>query len=465
MDGNLRRLGAFFMVLFLALVLNLTYQQVFTSGSVADNAANPRKLTREYSIDRGDILAADGLTVLAESVAAVGPIAFSRRYPQGADYAHITGYDSPQLGRAGLEAAYNDFLLAEGEEQDILRELFDTKREGYDLVLTVEPAVQEAAVEALAGRRGAVVALDPDTGAILAMASYPSFDPNEVVSQALDAQGRLMAEAVMAGLTADAGSPLLNRVTMGRYPPGSSFKVLTTSAGLASGMLSADEDFVCTGSYEAGGYRLSDYGGTVHGELALDRALTVSCNSFFANAAVTETAAVLVDYAQRFGLNTQIPIDYPALEMSSIPQASQMDLAEVASTGIGQGRLLLTPLQLCLIGSAIASDGEIMTPHLMKEVRDKKGNIQERFEPQLWRKPIDAGVADQVLDMMVNVVEQGTGRGAQISGYVVAGKTGTAEVEGKANHAWPRTLGSWSRWCSRTVVEPEEPRRLPWRRQ
>jgi peptidoglycan glycosyltransferase len=435
-DTNLRRLGLFFMALFLALVANVSYQQVITSADVAGNNANPRKLAREYSIARGRILAADGQTVLAESVPAEGPIAFERYYAGGAAYAHMVGYDSPQFGRSGLEAAYNEALLGEGQSEDLLRDLFNTERQGYDLVITVQPTVQEAAVNALGARRGAVVAINPDTGAILAMASYPSFDPNAIASQAKNAEGELLAEAVMSAYSRDPLSPLVNRPTMGLYPPGSSFKVLNAAAGLASGRLDPNELFDCTGVYEVGGFRVRDYGGRAHGPLDLRTALTVSCNSYFGHAAVVETASVLVDYAERFGINGRPPLDYPAVEESSIPQANQMDDAELAWTGVGQGRLLLSPLQLALIGSAVANQGQIMVPHFLKEVRDHQGNIRERFQSAVWKKPIDSAVAGQVLDMMVDVVESGTGRAAQISGYTVAGKTGTAEVEGKPNHAW-----------------------------
>ncbi len=434
MDNNIRKLVALIMVLFLALVLNLTYQQVVTSKAVADNNANPRKLQREYGIQRGNILAADGQTVLARSVPIEGPIKYQREYPGAEAYAAAVGYDSPQFGRAGLESQYNDALLGTGQSQDLLRDLFNTSTRGYDLLTTLNPIVQDAAVTALGPRRGAVVAMNPDTGAILAMASWPSFDSNAIASQAKDASGKLLAEVAKAAYDKDPNSPLLNRSTMGLYPPGSSFKVLNAAAGLDSGMVNPADILDCTGAYTIGGHTFGD---RTHGPVDMLAALTVSCNNYFSHSALTETARVLVDYAQRFGLNSAPPIDYPAVAMSTIPQAARMDQVELAATGFGQGELLLTPLQLAMIGSAIANDGREMTPHLMKEVRDAQGNILEKYDPKLLRQVVSASTASQVLNMMISVVENGTGQAAQIPGYIVAGKTGTAEPgNGKPNHAW-----------------------------
>ncbi len=422
------------MVLFLALAVNLTYQSVVTSKAVADNNANPRKLQREYGIQRGNILAADGQTVLARSIPIEGVIKYQREYPGGEAYAAVIGYDSPQFGRAGLESQYNDVLLGLGQRSDLLRDLFKTTTQGYDLLTTLNPVVQEAAVNALGARRGAVVAMNPDTGAILAMASWPSYDDNTIASQAKDANGNLLAEAAKAAYDQDPNSPLLNRATMGLYPPGSSFKVLNAAAGIDSGTVNRLDILDCTGAYTIGGHTFGD---RVHGPVDMLAALTVSCNNYFSHSALTETARVLVDYAQRFGVNTLPPIDYPAVAISSIPQPSAMDQVELAATGFGQGELLLTPLQLAMIGSAIANDGREMTPHLMKEVRDAQGNILERYDPKLWRQVVSASTASQVLNMMVSVVESGTGQAASIPGYSVAGKTGTAEPgNDKPNHAW-----------------------------
>ncbi|MDY6794831.1 MAG: penicillin-binding protein 2 [Actinomycetota bacterium] len=436
MRKNVRKLGIFFIILTLALFFNLSYIQVFGQQSLRDNQANTRRLREEYGIDRGRIITADG-EVAAESVESEGALVYQRFYPLSWLLCHVVGYDSPQFGRSGLEQEYNEYLLGRLPSQGWVEQLTRIREEGFDLYTTVDTGVQRAAAEALGERKGAVMAINPKTGAVLAMYSWPNFDPNALVSQETDAEGGLVAETVMQSYARSSSSPLLNRCSMGLYPPGSSFKVVTSSAGITSGFPVSTE-YACPGIWEVGGSRVVNYGSPPKdfGVIDMDTALTLSVNTYFAQLAVDMGGEALVGCTRGFGVNQSIPIDYPSVAVSSIPGPGEMDLVELAWTGAGQGQLLFTPLQLGLIGCGIANGGRVMRLHLMKDIRNGD-EILNRYESEVWTEPISSETASQVLEMMKDVVASGTGTQAAIPGVTVAGKTGTAEVgEGMPNHAW-----------------------------
>jgi len=438
LQKSIKRLGIFFIILAFALILNLTYLQVLGQNDLRENPANTRRLNEEYGIARGRIISSDGL-VVAESLESEGPFKYQRFYPLSWLLSHAVGYDSPQFGRSGLEQEYNEYLLGRKPPQGWVEEMTSSREEGHDLIITIDSEVQEAAAQALGERKGAVVAINPKTGAVLAMYSWPTYDPNALVSQERDVESGLVADAVMQSYSQSISSPLLNRGTMGLYPPGSSFKVLTSSAGIETG-LPTGTVYNCPGVLPVNGSQVTNYGNPPKsfGDINMDTALTFSVNTYFAQLALAMDDmkwGALVDYAHGFGLSDLIPLDYPAVAISSIPDRGSMDDVELAWTGAGQGRLLLTPLQLAVIGSGIANQGKIMIPHMMKEIRHEE-EILERFDSEIWKEPISSDTADQVLEMMINVVSSGTGTAAAIPGVTVAGKTGTAEVEDKPNHTW-----------------------------
>jgi penicillin-binding protein A len=433
LQGSIRKLGIVFMVLAVALVVNLSFLQIFGQKDLLESPANTRRLIEEYGIARGRIVTADGL-VVAESVPAEGPFEYRRSYASGSLLSHVVGYDSPQFGRTGLEEYYNQYLLGRKPARGWVEEMTSNLEKGNDITLTIDSELQAVAAEALGPNKGAVIAMDPKTGAILAMYSWPTYDPNALVSQGLDAEGNLAADAVMRSYVQDPSSPLLNRASMGLFTPGSSFKVFTASAGVDSG-ISPSTVYDCPSELPVDGSSVVNYAGSPAGSMDMDYALTFSVNTYFAQLALALGADSLVGYAERFGMNGIPPLDYPAVSPALIPQPGEMDEVELAWTGAGQGELLMTPLQLCLAGCAIADGGKIMLPHLMKDVR-LGDDILERFDAGEWRSPISADTASQVLEMMVHVVEEGTGAGAAVPGVTVAGKTGTAEVEGKQPHAW-----------------------------
>lgn len=433
MQDSTRKLGIVFIILAMVLIMNLSYLQVFGQQGLVENPANTRRLIEEYGIARGRIISSDGL-VVAESVKAEGPFEYRRSYPVGSLLSHAVGYDSPQFGRSGLEEYYNDFLLGRKPARGWVEEMTTDLEQGNDLTLTIDSELQAAAVDSLGQRKGAVVVMDPKTGAILAMHSWPAYDPNALVSQAVDAEGNLVADGVMRSYAQDPSSPLLNRVSMGLLTPGSSFKVLTAAAGVDAG-IPVDNIYDCPAELPVDGSSVVNYAGSPQGSMNMDKALTFSVNTYFAQLALSLGAVGLVDYAEGFGMNSVPPLDYPAVSAAFIPPAGEMDEVELAWTGAGQGRLLMTPLQLCLAGCGVANGGRIMLPHLMKDIR-REDTILERFEAETWRSPVSAETARQVLAMMVDVVEEGTGAAAAVPGITVAGKTGTAEVEGQQSHAW-----------------------------
>jgi len=431
----IKRLGVFFIALTLVLVINLSYLQVWGQKGLMENPANTRRLVEEYGIARGRIITSDGL-VLAESVPAQGPFAYRRQYHQGSLFSHVLGYDSPQFGRTGVEETYNQQLLGRKPPRSWVEEMTSDVREGSDIYLTLDTEVQSAAAKALGSRKGAVVAMNPKTGAVLAMYSWPTYDPQSLVTPDRDADGTPLAEKAMLNYSRDSGSPLLNRATAGLYTPGSVFKVVTGSAGLEAGF-PVSTAFDCPGVWEVGGSRVTNYGNPPRsfGSIDMETALTYSVNTYFAQLAVKMGAPALVKCAEAFGLNSLPPLDLPEVSVSRIPPPGGMDAVLLAWSGAGQGEILITPLQLCLVGCAVANGGRIMAPHLLKEVR-KGEAILERYDASVWRTPISADTAAEMLEMMVSVVERGTGTEAAISGVTVAGKTGTAEVEGKPPHAW-----------------------------
>jgi len=451
MDRNIRRLGGLFSVLLAALLVNLAWLQAFDNRRLTADPHNLRRLEEEYGIKRGSIYSSDGV-LLAESLEGAGFYKFLRRYPQGALYSHVLGYDSPNLGRAGIEAQYNDYLLAKDEVLPFYQRLVRTRREGYDLTLTLKSGVQEAAAAALGGRTGAVVAINPRTGAVLAMYSQPDFDPNRLVDLSLvETQQAVKDPATGAASTvtvkqpacrvamddyaADPSSPLLNRAAQGLYPPGSSFKPVTAIAAIEGAGIPTGKTYDCPGTMIIGGTKVRNYGDNSFGTIDMVTAMVHSVNTYFAQLAAEIGGETLVDYAERGGMNQRPPLDLPDVARSSMPQAWQSDLAELASEGYGQGSLLLTPLQMCLYGCAVANGGSIMLPHLLQDARQEQ-NVVEKFESREWLRMMSPSTASAVLEMMIEVVEEGTGQQAAISGYTVAGKTGTAEVQGKPDHTW-----------------------------
>ncbi|MDD5747491.1 MAG: penicillin-binding transpeptidase domain-containing protein [Actinomycetota bacterium] len=435
MNRQIKILCVVLIALLLMVVVNLSWVQVFGAKEISGNAFNKRRLIEEYGIQRGEIITADE-QVIARCVqvgAGSSPYRYQREYPAGSLFADITGYDSWKYGRTGLEERFNDELLGRGSKltfTNLLNRLVSASKKGNSIVLTVDSRLQRVASDALEGRRGAAVVIDPKTGAVLAMVTSPTYDPNVVIPL----PGR-DTETPWGNLTQDQTHPLVNRATQGLYPPGSSFKVITAAAALETGIARPETEFTCNGKLPVHGYTIYDYGRTTHGRLNFRRALTVSCNITFAQVGLRLGGEVLVHFAELFGFNQKILFELPVAD-SRIDRPSDMDKVALASSAFGQGDDLATPLEMALVACAVANNGVIMKPFLMNEIQDYNGKIIEQVTPKKWLEPISTETAETLEEMMVDVVEKGTGTAAQIEGVDVAGKTGTAEVEGAKPHSW-----------------------------
>jgi peptidoglycan glycosyltransferase len=422
MDRPIRRLLLFFTLLFVALIVQLTYVQVWAAPKYKVNPANTRAIEEEMKVERGIITSADGIKL---AVNRKDGRYFLREYPQGDLASPWLGYNSLRYGRAGIERVYNEELSGQSGLLGITGywdQIVGRTHRGADLKLTVDMSVQRAAIKALGARKGAIVALDPRTGAVLAMVSYPRYDPNTITEE-------------WETINTDEDKPLLNRTIQGLYPPGSVFKILLAGAALQEAVVTPDSRFTDTGALREGDYVVRNYGDRAYGEHTFAQAFVKSINTTFAKLGVQLGGETVARYAADFGFGDVFP--WPLGGAKSVfPDPRSMDTAHLAQASFGQGEVLATPLQIALMASAVANDGKIMQPYIVDQVLDHKQRVLNETQPQVWKRPLTADVASDLKGLMVQVVESGTGTSAVIAGVQVAGKTGTAEVTGAESHAW-----------------------------
>jgi peptidoglycan glycosyltransferase len=446
MDRQIRRLGVAMLVLFGIVFVQVNYIQVYAADRIANDPANAkRQLIAEYQVDRGSILAADGRTVLASSRRSAGDLRFQRQYAQGSRFAHLTGFYSFVFGRTELEQSFNDFLAGDAAEllpQTLTDLVLGRPKQGASIVTTLEPDVQEAAEQALGGLPGAVVAIRPATGDVIALVANPTYDPNPLSSQ--DPQ---VVRQTWDELNADPDKPLLSRASDELFPPGSTFKLVTASAALANGFGPESQwpnpnelDLPLTDE------TIENFGGvTCSGgsQITLAEALRQSCNVVFGEIGLELGAAALAEQARLYGFTAEagedlVPFDIPWVS-GVFPAAETFEQREpaVAISAIGQQDVAANPLQMALVAAAIGNGGILMQPRLVTEARDPSGRVIATFDPQEFSQPLSPEDAAALTQMMVAVVASGTGTAAQIAGVNVAGKTGTAQHgEGEAPHAW-----------------------------
>jgi peptidoglycan glycosyltransferase len=430
----IQRLYVLVLLLFAVLVYFTSRNAVFDATALRDNALNRRTLLEEQQIHRGVIRAADG-TVLARSVKRRGGV-YSRRYPTAGLFGHAIGYSFTTLGRAGLERSRNDDLTGKRNElTSVIDQLRGKQQVGDDVKTTLDPAAQRVAYSALAGRHGAVVAMDPRTGAVRVMASVPQYDPNA-----------LRGPGTYSRLANDsANKPLVNRATQFGYAPGSTFKVVTATAAIDSGRFTPQSTVDGKNGVKISGVPLQNDFNQSFGPIDLSTALAKSVNTVYAQVAERLGKPTMKRYMQRFGFDQKPQLDYPKDQMSSSGEYRNGKLlsptsrfVDVGRMGIGQDKLVVTPLQMAEVAAAVANGGKLMKPHLTDRVVDPDGRTVERVRAQLQSTVMKPSTAAAVTSMMEGVVNNGTGTQAQIPGVRVAGKTGTAETQiGKTtNNVW-----------------------------
>ncbi len=436
MNAPLRRVAISVLVLFTLLIVNVNYIQVVRSDELRDDSGNTRVLTEEYSRERGSIVV-DG-TEVALSVPTQDTLEYLRQYPEGPTYAAVTGYYSLVYGAWELEDAEND-VLAGSDARLFTRRLADlfTGRDpaGGDVVLTLDAGVQRAAMAGLEGVTGAVVALDPATGAVLGMASTPTYDPGRLSSH--DPADIRAYAAELEGMDAD---PRLNRATSDNYPPGSVFKVIVSAAALSGGdytpetVVPAPDTLTLPGTST----QLRNFGNSSCSssqEQTLIDALTISCNTAFAQLGIDLGEDRVREMAEAFGMTgegLEIPMTTAPSSIGDIESE-----AALGQSSIGQRDVRMTPLQAAMVAAAVGNDGTLMTPYLIDQVRAPDLTVIDRADPEELSAPVTPEVADQLQAMMESVVANGSGRAARIPGVAVAGKTGTAQVSGDVpDHNW-----------------------------
>ena len=427
MNRQIVQLFGLFTLLFAILLAFTSRWTVFEASSLENNPDNRRPLIEEQKIPRGLIYAADGKTVLARSVGhgrGENRI-YTRTYPTGSTFGHPVGFSYIRNGRRGLEQSRNDDLAGKEDEfSSILSGLESRGREGNDVVTNLDVRGTQAAVAGLAGRKGAVVAMEPKTGKVRVMVSEPEYDPNLIPSN-------------IGQLNRDPNQPLLNRTTQELYPPGSTFKVVTATAALDSGKLTPDTVIDGSSPKTISGVPLENAGGESFGPISATDALTNSVNTYWAQVGERIGRDTLVEYMKRYGFYADPKLDYP--DEQKIPSGIingdgdyVTDGFDVGRVAIGQGGLegevRAGPLQMAEVAAAVGNRGRLMKPQLTDRIVRKDGRIKERIQPDLQSVVMKPETADELANMMSRVVEEGTGTAAALAGIRVAGKTGTAET-------------------------------------
>lgn len=452
MNAQIRKLAIAVMVCYLALFAQLNRIQVFGAADLNKRTDNTREIVRDFDRPRGDIILADG-TVVAHSVETEGRFLYQRQYPFGDLYAHTVGSYSLMFGSDGVERAYTDELSGNTTDfrvGDFLDPFNETPNVGT-VELTMLGPVQEAAKAALGERKGSVVALNPQTGALLGSWTFPSYDPNFTATN--DAAA---AKAFKEAFDADPNKPLLAKAYRERYFPGSTFKVVTAAAALEAGKITeTTPEFPVTSGYTPPLTTrvIRNFDGASCGG-ALPAILRVSCNAPFAEiGARLMGPQPMIDGAQRFGFNDAPPLDIAGAARSVFPtdfgkrlrsgaNPGDADIYEntpqLAQAAIGQNDVAATPLQMALVAAAVANDGNVMTPHVMGRILDRNGSVVETYENTVWQQAMSVVTADILRRSMLGVVADGTATRLAIPGFEVGGKTGTAQLgtEPAKSHAW-----------------------------
>ena len=424
MNAPITRLYLVVLALFAVLVIGTSWNTIFRADALRDNPRNRRALLEQQRIRRG-VIRDDHGDLLARSLRQSDGT-YSRTYPDNGLFPHAVGYSFTRYGRAGLEQAENNALSGTTNQLGtIFDRLSGSQPEGDDVLTTLDPAAQRAALQGLAGRKGAVVALDPQTGAIKAMASVPGYNPNDIARP-----------GTFSRLNRDNSAPLLNRTTQAGYPPGSTFKVVTAIAAMDSGRFTPDSTVSGKNLKPISGVPLRNFNNENFGQITLTDALTHSVNTAWATIGEKLGKGTMAKYMDRLGFDQQVEVDLPSSERRASGEFAggrlirpTSDAVDVGRMAIGQDKLNVTPLQMAMVASAVANGGKLMRPHLTDRIVDRDGRTVEKVLPRSMSQVMSPQAAGEVADMMGKVVQEGTGTAAALQGISVGGKTGTAEVD------------------------------------
>ena len=433
MNATIRRSAFMMGLLILVLIINANVLAVIQDDSLRARDGNRRQIIDEYDHQRGSIVA--GRRAIAKSVSTNERLKYVRTYSDGPLYAPVTGYYS-LYGATGIEKYENDVLAGTDDRLfvDRLTNIFTGQQpKGGNVVLTINPNAQRAAYEGLNGQAGAVAAIDPQTGAVLALVSTPSFDPNSLASHDPTQVTRNYDK-----LRKNPTDPLLNRAIQQVYPPGSLFKVIDSAAALESGDYTPQTVIPAPAVLD-----LPDTTATIHnydeapcygGHVTLTQALAISCNTAFAQVGLDLGDAALRKQAEAFGFNEPHSIPLPVVP-SIFPE--NLNAPQTAQSAIGQYNVRASVLQMAMVGAGVANDGVVMKPYLVAEEQAPDLSALSVTEPQQLSRAVSPTVSSELTDMMVSVVTNGTGANAAIPGVTVAGKTGTAQDGTKRPpHVW-----------------------------
>jgi peptidoglycan glycosyltransferase len=451
LNTAIRRVALALGLLFLILFANLNYVQLARSRDLTEDPRNRRNAIEEEGIRRGEILAADG-TVLAESVPSGDPqFRWDRRYPAGALFGHVTGYYTSAFfcGSAGLEQTKAPELTGRrpSTDRDLVDELLGRRRDGNVLKLTLEPSLQAIASAKFGTQRGGVAVIDTETGAVLALYGTPGYDPNLITRERQRDCARPKQE-----LERDPDKVLLSRAFQVRYPPGSTFKIVTAAAGLEAGLTPAttfpnprELDLPDTDK------TLGNFGGSAcraGARISIAQGFRISCNTTFAQVAMRIGREKLVEVAKRFGIASSLGFDLPVVPScirapftGNFCDDPDLTRPFVAYSGIGQGDVRMTPLQMALVGAVVANGGYVVRPYVVQTVLDASGKVVRETEPRRSKRIYSARTARQLREMMIDVVRRGTGavvRFRDARKGVIGGKTGTAQtgIPDEPPHVW-----------------------------
>ena len=403
-------------LLFLSISVYLMYFQLMEAKTLASHGLNRRNSIDETWVDRGDILDRNG-AVLASSEETESGYARYLTYP--VDLAHIVGYRSQIYGRSGIEQSFNDYLL-NIQDRDVfgkIRQIVTDHTKGNHVTLTIDHRLQIYANQLLGPYFGSIVAMDAKTGEILALASSPTFDS-------------ALVEDYWPVIIEDQSAPLLNRASQGLYIPGSIMKIISAVAIEESGI---DQTYTDTGTETVTGYNFINYNNQAYGDIDLRQALVSSVNTYFARKGLEVGAEKMTEVAKRFLIGETIPFELRTSRSSS-PYAAGMEDVDLAAASFGQGKTLVTPLNMALTSAAISNQGRMMTPHIVKEILSPQGSVVRRFSPSVLSEATTPTIANELREDLQAVVQANPA--ASVAGALVGGKTGTAESQDGLAHAW-----------------------------